>query len=341
LVILGAIPSGAQAVQAVKGVGGEVKIATTGVSNDSILIAIASRRAVYQGLGSTAQSVGNAEVVEIARDAEAAASEVLRSRNDADRFTAAIAAFNTAEARVARLTRRTEGTRTPTSVLGTQFDVLNIPVPAVHTLVPNVVFVLGFDMTKLPSEASDDWVTSFGVTTNLIGALVGTAFDAAGSNALKDYFTNNISAGPAIPTRGHHKLTSQLGFGLGGVTIGRFTVWPAINIDQRDSADSRVPRKLVSLKPTESSWSSPSVGIAVPLGSADVIVRRIKAGRIVPIFTVGYLLPYYFPGDNFTALGALFTSKRSDYEKSGAGRLSLGISMPLLKVQAPPAEKQQ
>jgi hypothetical protein len=260
--------------------------------------------------------------------AESEANRVLAARNDPREFVAALNSFRAAEEGVFRIMDRPSMSELIENREG--FRPFDIPAPAITTAVPDVVFVVGGDVTRLraPERGS---VFSLGVATNLLGAAVGSAFDALGSSTLKDYFSNNISIGPAVPTSGPHKISSQLGLGLGEVRIGPVTLWPDINLEQLDTADLRVPPDVISKKPSEQSWSVPSFGLGVPLGKT--FLERVKAGKLVAILTFGYKVPYYFPGDSFTALGALFSTRRNDYVRRGPGTFSVGLSVPLLKVK--------
>ncbi len=195
--------------------------------------------------------------------------------------------------------------------------------------VPDVVFVIGTTMTIGQGKA----VGQAEFSTNLLGAAAGTAFDAMGSDALKEYFQDNLAVGTAFPFGGRHKLTAALGVGLGGLKLGRFAIWPAINIEQVDSGDARVPSAIRAGSSSSANWSSPIISIAVSPWDLSNIAGRVQAGRLTPVFTAAVRLPYYYPNDPFSAVAALFSDKRGDYQKSGKLQFQVGVFFPLQKVK--------
>jgi hypothetical protein len=69
------------------------------------------------------------------------------------------------------------------------------------------------------------------------------------------------------------------------------------------------------------------------------IAERVKAGRLSPVFTLGVILPYYYPNDPFSTVAALFSDKRGSFQKSGKVRFQVGVFFPLQKVKQVPAAK--
>jgi hypothetical protein len=322
----------AQAVQAVRGVGQAAE-----ASADSATQAVAATLTEQLGVlrvyyEATAGVTGPPAIyrgrlgglVELAEEA-------LRLKDDPERFRRAIVAYNEAAARFARPVAPNAAisdVREFAALAGP--GVLGVPTPGVHIIVPDVVFTIGPDVVLLR-----DPVYSVGVSTNLLGSAIGSAVGVLGSDKLRDYFKNNVSAGTAVPTGGENKLTAQIGLGLGGARIRSVTFWPVINIEQADTADTRTPRALVVKRPTAGSWSAPTFTIAVvPFSPAD-FKRRVEAGGLVPIVTLGARLPYYYASDPFSTLAALFTNDRSDFERAGVARFSVGVVFPLLRITPP------
>lgn len=185
-----------------------------------------------------------------------------------------------------------------------------------------VVFTVGYDHSWGKGFSS---VSSFTVATNLLGAAAGSVFDAIGSESLKDYFSRNVAAGTSIPSGSRNTLTAQIGLGLGKRDIWKITLWPAINFEQTDTADSRTPLDLRTRSPNQKVWSAPTFA----LGIVPPALRKPVLDRLTFIPIVGVRVPHYYPGDPFAALAALFTTKRSDFVRSGGLVYSIGISMPL------------
>jgi hypothetical protein len=203
-------------------------------------------------------------------------------------------------------------------------------IPQISTSVPQVVFTIGPGWNLRSGEN----IVDIGLSTNLLGALGGAAFDLLGADPLKQYFQNNISAGPAIQAIGPtERITAQLGLGLGEINLGPVKIWPVMNIEQTDSSDVRIPRDILRRQTTEETWSS-------PIFSVGLIHRKhfelLKQGKAVPIFSIGIRLPYYFPGNTFETIASLFSvDELSKLEKRGGVELLLGFSIPLRKVEAP------
>lgn len=185
-----------------------------------------------------------------------------------------------------------------------------------------VVFTVGYDHSWGKGFSS---VSSFTVATNLLGAAAGSVFDAIGSKSLKDYFSKNVAAGTSIPSGSRNTLTAQIGLGLGKRDVWKVTFWPAINFEQTDTADTRTPLDLRTRNPNQKIWSAPTFA----LGIVPPALRKPVLDRLTFIPIIGVRVPHYYPGDPFSALAALFTTKRSDFVRSGGLVYSIGISMPL------------
>lgn len=194
--------------------------------------------------------------------------------------------------------------------------------------VPDVAFVIG--ATLMVGKGTT--VGQAEVSTNLLGAAAGAAFETMGATALKEYFEDNLAVGTAFPFGGEHKLAAVLGVGLGGLRVGRFSIWPAINIEQADSGDHRVPDAIRSLG-TSANWSSPMLSVAVSPWDLSAINAGVKEGKVMPVFTLAVRLPYYYPNDPFSAVAALFSDKRGDYQKKGKAQFQVGVYFPLQRLK--------
>jgi hypothetical protein len=205
------------------------------------------------------------------------------------------------------------------------------PISAIQTLVPDVSFTASYG-TAVTRAAHG----GIGVNSNLHGAAAGAAFDALGSKTLQDYFTNNLGVGAQIPTSGNGKLSSAIGLGLGGVTLGKYGFWPALGLQEFDSRDQTLSTVLTTQNPEQKTWSQLTFGVGVPLYGLSGAIERICQGRLAPVLSVGVSLPYFYPGDAYTALGAVFTSRRNDYVHVSGTRFLVAVDVPLLKVGAHP-----
>jgi hypothetical protein len=252
------------------------------------------------------------------------AREALMSTDDYERFMQRYEALRSYDQEL----RRTTATTATLSALNREtllgnVDILLAP-PEIHKI-PEVAFVVGASATI----GDGTTVGSFEVSTNLLGAGIGTAFDALGAKPMKDYAQDNITVGTAFPFGGSNKLAATIGLGLGGLRLGRFALWPAINIEQVDSADSRVPSTLLGKHPDADKWSSPLISVAISAWNLTDIRERLKKGQLTPIITLGLRLPYFYPDDPFSALAALFSANRSNYDVSGKVKVQIAVFFPL------------
>lgn len=203
------------------------------------------------------------------------------------------------------------------------------PVPALGTLAEDVVFTVGLDAALGAYRSSH----VLSINTNLLGAAAATAISGLGAAKLGEYFTDNVAAGIAVPlNKRAERPTSQLGLGLGQVMIRSVALWPVVGIDQADAADRRIPTGVTDTKPDQSSWSSPVLAIATSYPLAANVCHALSDRQFVAVFSAGVRLPYYYPGDSFGALAALFTKDRSGYMRGGRGALVLSVATPLYRI---------
>lgn len=206
--------------------------------------------------------------------------------------------------------------------------------PGAHTLVKDVVFSIGYSLSAAQSSRSSHEAT---VSTNLLGAGVATVIDALGSTDLSSYFKNNVVVGAGLGLASENRISGVLGFGLAGMRLGRrISVWPALNIEQVDTADGRIPGAVRTQQPSESTWSNVALTFGVIGLSPDRFKARVEDGQVVPVMSVGLSLPVYYPGDPATTLAAMFTDKRRNFLRSGNVGLVLGVSLPLLRLDTKP-----
>jgi hypothetical protein len=314
-----------QSVQAIT----SVRDGVIGAERDSILILAAKRASGYRSIHTLMRdSTGDQlRLRDMVGDAMRAADAVLESRNDSKEFHNAIVRFNEAER---RLTGAMAAGGRP-SVVDIQMGPIQaqgLPLPQAHTLVPDIVFTTGPELAF-----GNNSVLSMGISTNLLGEAAGAAFDILGSESLKNYFSQNVSAGTTIPTAGSGKLSGQLGLGLGGINLTGATIWPVLGMEQIDTADARIPSELKQLKPGITSWSSPLLYFAFVPYDIKTLESKLKAGGFVLVPMIGLRLPYYYADNPFSALAAILTSKRSEFVKTGKTQFVVGLSIPLLKVK--------
>jgi hypothetical protein len=327
----------AQAVQAIKSIGDEQAVIVSRDEVEGDLIAVAERKGLYQYVyDATSSATGEAQIVrERLRQVVQAAQEVIEFRGNRERFRRAIIRFNEAEEELSGERHlQTQAQRVEQFARVASLKPLGLPVPGIHTLLPNVVFTIGPEL-----HFSDrDELLGFGLSTNLLGASVGSVFDVLGSNELKEYFTKNISAGTALPVTGTGKLSAQIGLGLGAVDLKKFSIWPVLNIEQTDTADARVPTEVVERRPDKENWSSPIISFALVPWDPATLRTRLEEKKLVFVPVVGLRLPYYYPSDPFSALAALFSDNRRDFEDVGDVEFILGVSVPLVRIAGDPKD---
>jgi hypothetical protein len=210
-------------------------------------------------------------------------------------------------------------------------------VPQVFTSLNNIVFTAGVDVSvsrnaRDANARGSGTTSSFSIATNLLGATAGSGFDAIGAEGMKTYLTQNIAAGTAIPMDKSNSLTAFLGLGLGQYAIGSVTLWPVINVEQTDTADTRTPVSLRSVKTDQKTWSAPTIGIGIVL--PEGWYKKASLGKAGLIPTIGVRVPHYYPGDPFAAIAALFSTKRSEYVRAGSAVYTFGLALPLTKAAA-------
>lgn len=193
--------------------------------------------------------------------------------------------------------------------------------------VPEVPFNLGLD-----GQFGDGVALASGtLTTNLVGVAIGAGFGAIGSEPLRKYFHDHTAVGVALPFDAGSKPTGQISIGLGGFRIDRFTITPALNIEQVEARDDRLPGDLIGIRPDENRWSS--IAFAMTIISREWFKSQLEKGRPALFTTIGVQFPIYYPGDPFQTVGALFSSSRSDFERAGGWRFLVNVSLPLVPLQ--------
>jgi hypothetical protein len=212
------------------------------------------------------------------------------------------------------------------------------PTPAfLHTLQPNVAFSAGIGST-FPLFRST--TASIDVGTNLVGSALGAAIGSLGApDALKGYFTQNLAMG--LNLSAHRKRSIGVGYslGLGSLDVADRAVWPVIAMQQTDTMAQDLPAALRQRKPAQETWSTPHFAVGFTLLTRESVTKRLQEGRAFPVFTLGVSLPYFYPGDPGAAFAALFTGKHTRYIGANHSRLVLGVSVPLIRLEKPPAGK--
>jgi hypothetical protein len=328
----------AQAVQAVRGMDDQDEVI------DSLARVVANRLAVVEATRASEQAfIGkNAELHASQRDFLEAfvtlARQTLDAVDDSELFLRGYYALDVLSEQYAdRLVSpqftasQTREVQTQSRELATAVRKLRVFAPGGSVVlhkVPGVVFVGGAALTFHAGET----VFAPEVSTNLVGAAAGSAFKAIGSTALEGYFEDNLTVGTAFPTSQGSGLTATLSVGLGSVSLGTVAIFPAISIEQVDSSDSRLPRTLLTANPAKS-WSSPLIGFGFAPFRLKDVPRRSSSGQLSPIITFSLRLPYYYAGDPFSALAALFSASGGDFRQQGKVMYQVGIFLPLQKVE--------
>lgn len=325
LLLLGADQLSAQAIQATRSRGTSrdslealVRVYSTLVTNALAEYGVEVAR-LSQATGDDAPARQARALIPVAERARELARETLDAAEDPEQF---LRRFRVLRAYLAGLERSGQGA----GFRGMDFT--TTAAPSELFKVPDVSFVIGTTLTA----GKGTTVGQAEVSTNLLGAAAGTAFEAMGSTEIKEYFEDNLAVGTAFPFGGEHKLAAVLGVGLGGLRVGRFSIWPAINIEQADSGDGRVPDAIRALG-TSANWSSPLLSVAVSPWDLSAINEGVKKGAVMPVFTLAVRLPYYYPNDPFSAVAALFSDKRGDYQKKGKAQFQIGVYFPLQRLK--------
>lgn len=206
--------------------------------------------------------------------------------------------------------------------------------PQIGLLVKEVVFTLGGEISM-----GDDVppVQALQLDTNLLGAAAGNLIGGLGSKDLKEFLTNNIGGTVSFPTANSNKLGGQISVGLGGISFRNFTIWPTLGMEQLSGEDDRIPESIREGL-TEENSSAPEISIGIIAMTIAEFQKKLKAGGLVPVFSLSVRLPFYYPGDSYSALGALFTNDRSKFDKAGKVQFQFGVSFPIRKVDPPKAD---
>lgn len=152
--------------------------------------------------------------------------------------------------------------------------------------------------------------------TSLAASLTQNAF----GTTVTDFLRNGVALGLSLPTSGEARIATapSISFGTRKVRdVFEFT--PALSMTQRDASDSTIPASVTSAD-TAKAWSTPVIGVAF---------KALPDGPIVSdaVLTLQYQLPLYFPGDATTALGALFSDRRSEFVRGGDGRWIIAVHL--------------
>jgi len=329
LVALAGSPAAAQVVQAARG-------SVEGATEERVAGVVASATAVARAVSSALIATPTASPLarQAAEDIASAARVLSEARGDERMLGARFGDFTRAVRRLCELPDTEAGVTvlkqaarcTPAAESAMMESVSQDPF--IFVAVPDVVFTVGYEYA--PSRGEQPAISSTSLGTNLLGAAVGSAFNAIGSKSLQDYFTSNISAGLSIPSGSRTRLSGAVGVGLGGVSFRGVGLYPALSFEQLDSADARIPGSLVQRRPKESRWSQATLGVAI---AYPKLLQNVANGQLGFIASVGLRLPHYFAGDPFSAVGAIFSTKRSEFERAGKSQLTFGVALPLMRVK--------
>ncbi len=206
---------------------------------------------------------------------------------------------------------------------------------------PDVAFTVGYGASM---HKERDPVHGFVLSTNLLGAASGGAFGMIGIEALKDYLVDNTANTITFPTDGADKLGVGLELALGEVSFKGVTVWPVLGMHQFDSADPQIPSETLASAPDEETWAAPFVGFGFLLGGREDVALRLSdpenKSNVFPVLSVGVGLPFYYAGNSFSALGAVFTEPR-EFEREGDVALLVSLSVPLFPIEPVTREIEQ
>ena len=207
-----------------------------------------------------------------------------------------------------------------------------LPNPGPGVLVGEALaFTIGYDV----AGGSRGSAQQLSLTTNLLGAVAGTAAAAVDASTLADYFQTSISAGAALPVGGGGgRLGAQLGLGLGRLSLGDVELWPVLAMEQVDSAARRVPTEVLARAASQEQWATPVLGIGVPLVPASRLRAHLAAKRLLPVLSVGARFPFYYPGNVFQAIGAVFSDGRSGFVRQGRAQFTASIGVPLFRLDS-------
>ncbi|HSW31539.1 MAG TPA: hypothetical protein VLH75_18780 [Longimicrobiales bacterium] len=128
-----------------------------------------------------------------------------------------------------------------------------IPLPKQYQ---DVAFAVGFDW----NSSGPDGMT---VSTNLLGAAVGSAFDLIGSTQLKSFLTDNLTAGFAVPSGDAGAISGTVAVAVGGIRFGdAFAMFPTLGFEQTTADSTYVPSSVLSSGADQDTWSRPILSVA-------------------------------------------------------------------------------
>jgi hypothetical protein len=335
LLLLSSSPLGAQGVQMIRSAGSEQERQLRASSSASVtameksLIALTSARNSFSIAFNTPAPY---ELVPMDQ-AIAAGRRALEAADSPAEFNDALRVYNHAVSRVAEFAPQATSTGPVRAALengNLSLADARKPIPlisGVEQLVPDVVFVLDVSTVVGGGKAP----LSFTVNTNMLGALGDGVFSAIGATKFADYLKDNVSVGTSLQALSG-KPSSQASLGLGTASFRKVTLLPTLGVEQMDIGDSRVPKALFAVDPAAGSWSSPVLGTAIAFGTRDSLARRLKCGEFTPVISLGARFPFYYPGNSFKALAALFGDELSKYQKTGGVTGMIAVSLPFTKV---------
>jgi len=202
--------------------------------------------------------------------------------------------------------------------------------PFAFTLSPKTVFALGTSFSSVGLKGQ-----TYEVSTNLIGTAVAAVSGSLGAgDDLKNFVAKNLAVGIAFPSKSAGSVQTSFSLGLGSAELGGATLWPVLAMQQLDSTSTQIPAEIRASDTTQTTWSAPYIGIGFTMLSRETTTERLKAGKLVPIFSLGVQLPYYFAGSSAAAFGGVFSTGEKKFVGAGKARIVASFSIPLLRNDA-------
>lgn len=211
-------------------------------------------------------------------------------------------------------------------------DTTEVEKTTTRSVIPNVNFILGAEYSFGMQEEE---VLALILDTSFLGAATGSVFEVLGAGGLKTYLTKYLSGTISFPLDNSDKVGGQIGLGLGEIRFnkGRRTILPVLGIEQFHAGDARVPGDLLDRSPDETTWSAPEFSFGILWKSGESVTDDIDNNKAILILSFGIRLPFYYPGDSFSAIAALFTEDRSRYVKSGKIQFQVGLALAIPNFQ--------
>lgn len=209
---------------------------------------------------------------------------------------------------------------------GQSFVVLSGNPPFVHTISVPTVFVIGYQFEGGGGRDRH----SLQLSTNLVGSAVASLTGALGANdQFKTFIEKNLAVSFGIPFRSGNAVESSYSLGLGSFETKGVTIWPAFGMQQLDTIASIVPDAARLTKPDQGTWSMPYFGVGATWKTREQMQNDYQDGKLRAVFSIGILLPYYYPGNPASALGAIFSGAGESFVGASNPSLVLNISFPL------------